>query len=144
GGCGSSPRTSINAPTPLSPSAPSTSRHPLTFLALLTKPPKTPYANVSIKPTRTKESKTTVYCKQTLTKDELGKFCGRPAHIDDFVFEMISHSVIIRDRHHVLGGIDTDLLHPFGVHIQAARPLLHYFGVKFLPFLTEKPIDENL
>ena len=57
---------------------------------------------------------------------------------------MISHSVIIRDRHHVLGGIDTDLLHPFGVYIQAARPLLHYFGVKFLPFLTEKPIDENL
>lgn len=49
---------------------------------------------------------------------------------------MVSQPVIVRERHDVLRGIDADLLHPFGIHVQTTSGLFYHSGVKYLPFLA--------
>ena len=45
----------------------------------------------------------------------ISELCRGSADVDDFVFEMVSYTVIFGDGHHVLSGIHALRPHPFGV-----------------------------
>ena len=72
----------------------------------------------------------------SLFKNFFGKIGCRPADVDNLVLEVVSQSVIVGESHDVLCRVDTDLTHPFGIHVQTASPLLHDLGVKFLTFFA--------
>jgi len=70
------------------------------------------------------------------TENLLSKLRGWSSDIDHFVFEVVSETMIFRDRHNILRRIHANLRHPLSIDIEAARALLHDSGVKLLPFLA--------
>ena len=54
------------------------------------------------------------------TENLLSKFRGRSSDIDHFVFEVVSETMIFRDRHNILRRIHANLRHPLSIDIEAS------------------------
>ncbi len=51
--------------------------------------------------------------------------------------------VVLLDADVIFGGADTELLHRLGIDVEAAGRLALGFGINFLAFFAEQPVDEN-